>query len=141
MCTRLERLKHKMHGAKTLFLLFINAMLIPGGSFVLHRGLMALSEADKSAIGFQNLLSAGQENNKSPAESLSVLHDLLQALLSSSFPTAVADGISEQCKADSIQYVHSIFSNHSIWALQSKYCCYISLVHGYHVTMVFLRFS
>lgn len=50
----------------------------------------------------------------------SVLHNVFAALKSSSFPTAVATNISEKCLKDSQLYVHSLYVNSSLWALQSK---------------------
>ena len=48
------------------------------------------------------------------------IHDFLKLLKSSSFPTAVAKNISQQCTDDSVHYVHSYY-NLSLWALQSKW--------------------
>lgn len=49
-----------------------------------------------------------------------LLHNILVALKSSHFPTAVASNISQQCIEDSQYYVHSLYVNQSLWALQSK---------------------
>jgi hypothetical protein len=45
------------------------------------------------------------------------IHNLIVAIKSSSFPTAVAQNISQQCTDDSLFYVHSLYT--SLWALQS----------------------
>ncbi|KZS08085.1 putative Nose resistant to fluoxetine protein, partial [Daphnia magna] len=50
----------------------------------------------------------------------SVLHNVFAALKSSSFPTAVATNISEKCLKDSQLYVHSLYVNSSLWALQMQ---------------------
>ena len=49
------------------------------------------------------------------------LHNLLAALKSTNFPTAVGTNVSQQCKEDSQLYVHSLYGNLSLWALQSKF--------------------
>lgn len=53
-------------------------------------------------------------------DTASLIHDLVVALKSSSFPTAVASNVSKQCLEDSQNYVHSLYQNRSLWALQSK---------------------
>lgn len=67
--------------------------------------------------------SNAAENNRRPVVDAikRALHDIFQNLLSSGFPTAVANSsiVSQQCIDDSILYVHSVF-NFSMWALQSK---------------------
>jgi hypothetical protein len=47
------------------------------------------------------------------------LHDLVVNLVSTSYPTAVASNISQQCKNDSIEYVHNLYRR--AWAMQSKF--------------------
>lgn len=49
-----------------------------------------------------------------------LLHNFFATLKSSSFPTAVARNISQQCIDDSQSYVHNLYFNRSLWALQSK---------------------
>lgn len=49
-----------------------------------------------------------------------LFHNILAALKSSHFPTAVAKNISQQCIEDSQFYVHNLYVNRSLWALQSK---------------------
>lgn len=48
-------------------------------------------------------------------------HNLLVQLVSTSFPTAVASNISQQCQNDSIQYVHNLYRVNGSWARQSKF--------------------
>ena len=57
---------------------------------------------------------------RAQSEVFTALHNVLAALKSSSFPTAVAKNISQQCIDDSQTYVHHLFVNTSLWALQSK---------------------
>lgn len=47
-----------------------------------------------------------------------LLHDLVVRLASSSYPTAVASNISQQCQIDSLHYVHNLYRRS--WAMQSK---------------------
>ncbi len=47
------------------------------------------------------------------------LHNFVEKLISSSYPTAMASNISPQCKNDSIEYVHNLYRR--AWAMQSKY--------------------
>ena len=58
-------------------------------------------------------------NSVDTVAAIDVIHQLLKALKSSSFPTAVAKNISQQCIDDSVHYVHSYY-NLSLWALESK---------------------
>lgn len=46
------------------------------------------------------------------------LHKLVERLISTSYPTAVASNISRQCQNDSIEYVHNLYQR--TWAMQSK---------------------
>ncbi|XP_057365085.1 nose resistant to fluoxetine protein 6-like [Daphnia carinata] len=46
------------------------------------------------------------------------LHNLVVRLASSSYPTAVASNISQQCQVDSIHYVHNLYRRS--WAMQMK---------------------
>lgn len=50
----------------------------------------------------------------------SLIHNIFASLKSSSFPTAVAHNISQQCLEDSQLYVHNLYRNQSLWSLQSK---------------------
>ena len=50
----------------------------------------------------------------------SLLENIFIALKSSSFPTAVAHNITQQCLIDSQFYVRSLYTNLTLWALQSK---------------------
>lgn len=49
-----------------------------------------------------------------------LFHNILAALKSSHFPTAVAKNISQQCIEDSQFYVHNLYVNRSLWALQMQ---------------------
>jgi hypothetical protein len=60
-----------------------------------------------------------KRNSVDTVAAIDVIHQLLKALKSSSFPTAVAQNISQECIDDSVLYVHSYY-NLSLWALQSK---------------------
>jgi hypothetical protein len=53
-------------------------------------------------------------------DAMSVIANVFSALKSSSFPTAVAKNISQQCLEDSQFYVRNLYANQSLWALQSK---------------------
>ena len=46
------------------------------------------------------------------------LHQLVERLISTSYPTAGASNISRQCQNDSIEYVHNLYQR--TWAMQSK---------------------
>ena len=48
-----------------------------------------------------------------------LLHNLVEKLISSSYPTAVANNISQQCQNDSIEYVHNLYQRS--WAMRSKF--------------------
>nr|CAH0109554.1 unnamed protein product [Daphnia galeata] len=48
----------------------------------------------------------------------SLIHNIFASLKSSSFPTAVAHNISQQCLEDSQLYVHNLYRNQSLWSLQ-----------------------
>ena len=50
----------------------------------------------------------------------SLIHNIFASLKSSSFPTAVAHNISQQCLEDSQLYVHNLYRNQSLWSLESK---------------------
>jgi|688.fasta_scaffold645582_1 hypothetical protein len=53
-------------------------------------------------------------------DAMSAIQNIFLALKSSSFPTAVAKNISQQCLEDSRFYVRNLYANQSLWALQSK---------------------
>ncbi len=65
-----------------------------------------------------------EQLEQQPGESydfMSLLRQVFTALKSSSFPTAVANNISQQCLDDSQFYVNSLYTNQSRWAIQSKF--------------------
>lgn len=75
---------------------------------------------DRNWQPFENSVLEQLEQTGAVPNALSLLHNLLAALMSSSYPTAVAKNISQQCLLDSQEYVHSLYVNTSLWALQSK---------------------
>lgn len=83
-----------------------------------QRLLLPTTKEYYSFFEFEKLLEEDTEKRKN---SQALMADLIEALMSSSYPTAVATDIGEQCKADSIEYVENVFRNRSIWALQSKF--------------------
>lgn len=58
-----------------------------------------------------------------------LIHNVFAALKSSSFPTAVANNISQQCLEDSQYNVHNLYANQIQWALQSKLNIYDCTLH------------
>lgn len=92
-------------------------LLIPG-AFPQH--LLSSSKDYLSSLKLKNILASELAIRDDSDRLPSMAADLVEALMSSSFPTAVAEGISEKCKADSIEYVENFFRNRSTWALQSK---------------------
>lgn len=72
---------------------------------------------------WEKLKSNIQEQLEANGESFdltSLLERIFVALKSSSFPTAVAQNITQQCLEDSQFYVRSLYTNQTLWALQSK---------------------
>jgi hypothetical protein len=61
-----------------------------------------------------------QQQSGDSYDFMSLLRQVFTALKSSSFPTAVANNISQQCLEDSQFYVNSLYTNQSRWAIQSK---------------------
>lgn len=51
----------------------------------------------------------------------SALHDFVVKLFSTSFPTAVSSNVSEQCRMDSLSFVHGLYRFNDSWARQSNY--------------------
>ena len=77
---------------------------------------------------FKTTVAEQLEDNGAVYDALAQLHNILAALKSSAFPTAVAKNISQKCLEDSQEYVHSLYRNTSLWALQSKF---ISILSNY----------
>lgn len=77
-----------------------------------------LNDSSWSDVG--NLIQKQLRETELRADIGSLFHGLFAALKSSSFPTAVATNISQQCNDDSQAYVHDLYLNQSLWALRSK---------------------
>ena len=69
---------------------------------------------------WKNIINEQSEENGKFIHLLSLIKKIFVALESSSFPTAVAKNISQQCLEDSQFYVRNLYSNRTLWALQSK---------------------
>ncbi len=67
-----------------------------------------------------NVINEQLEENGKRFHLISLIKRIFIALESSSFPTAVAKNINQKCKEDSQLYVRSLYSNRTLWALQSK---------------------
>lgn len=75
---------------------------------------------DRSWQPFENAVVEQLVQTGAIHDAITELHNVLVALKSSAFPTAVAKNISQQCLEDSQKYVHSLYVNTSLWAIQSK---------------------
>ena len=108
-----------------LIILAINLFLVisVGCSSSPHFGLVnyqqfsTFSSSSSSILLSEIVKEWGLENKAISDIIVRFLHDLVVAIKSSSFPTAVAQNISQQCTDDSLLYVHSLYT--SLWALQS----------------------
>lgn len=94
----------------------------PSANFKQPRGVQ---QPDNTWNRFWNYIGKRAENDDKGLITDAIrkrLHNLLETLLSSGFPTAVANAsvVSSQCIEDSLLYVHSVY-NFSLWALQSKF--------------------
>jgi hypothetical protein len=67
-----------------------------------------------------NVINEQLEENGKRFHLISLIKRIFIALESSSFPTAVAKNINQKCKEDSQLYLRSLYSNRTLWALQSK---------------------
>lgn len=87
---------------------------------LMNQGLAISSDAGERLESFKNTILKKLKNTEAINDYDTLLHEVFVTLKSSSFPTAVATNISEKCLEDSQFYVHSLYVNRSLWALQSK---------------------
>ena len=88
--------------------------------FLVNGGFGQKLQHTQSSILFDQILGQQWKGEKALTDMIArFIHNLIVAIKSSSFPTAVAQNISEQCTNDSLLYVHSLYT--SLWALQSKH--------------------
>lgn len=106
---------------KYLWVLVSSLLLWVGGrSQQLLMNPISLMDEDQSWETLRKTIDEQLEESGSAFDFMALLHNVFAALKSSSFPTAVANNISQQCLEDSQLYVHSLYTNRSLWALQSK---------------------
>jgi hypothetical protein len=86
----------------------------------LNPALIISPESERSFEKWRNVISQQLQKTGATFDLTSTLHNIFAALKSSSFPTAVAKNISQQCLQDSQFYVHNLYANQSLWSLQSK---------------------
>lgn len=107
-----------MSHVRNVFILILLG-LVPSGIWAQqHRLPFPSNIKDSSFTKFKNVVTS-QVESKNERDLAQLVVSLLGILMSSSFPTAVAEGIGESCKANSIEYVDNI-RNFTLWALQSK---------------------
>lgn len=101
-------------------LLFLVVPLGVESHQLMNQGLVISPDVDEvlEIFGYPILKELG--NTEKIDDFATSLHDVFVALKSSSFPTAVATNISQKCLEDSQFYVHSLYTNRSLWALQSE---------------------
>lgn len=97
-------------------------LLLAGGQsqLLMHPELKIAQSSERN---WEKLVNHSQEQVKDTGENIdfiSLLRQIVYALKSSSFPTAVAHNISQQCLEDSQFYVRNLYANQTLWALQSK---------------------
>ncbi|XP_046461507.1 nose resistant to fluoxetine protein 6-like [Daphnia pulex] len=86
----------------------------------INPALIISPESERSFEKWRNIISQQLQESGSTFDLTSTLHNVFAALKSSSFPTAVAKNISQQCLQDSQYYVHNLYANQSLWALQMQ---------------------
>jgi hypothetical protein len=86
----------------------------------INPALIISPESERSFEKWRNVISQQLQKTGATFDLTSTLHNIFAALKSSSFPTAVAKNISQQCLQDSQFYVHNLYANQSLWSLQSK---------------------
>lgn len=79
----------------------------------------SMGAGEESLETLREAITKKLEETGTSYDASSIIHNVLAALKSSSFPTAVANNISQRCLEDSQYYVHSLYANRSLWALQS----------------------
>lgn len=101
-------------------LLFLVVPLGVESHQLMNQGLVISPDVDEvlEIFGYPILKELG--NTEKIDDFAILLHDVFVALKSSSFPTAVATNISQKCLEDSQFYVHSLYTNRSLWALQMQ---------------------
>jgi hypothetical protein len=107
---------------------FLLLWVVEGRSQHLTNPFTSLTDEDRSWEMWRRTIDEQLEESGSAFDLTSLLHNVFTALKSSSFPTAVASNISQQCLQDSQLYVHSLYTNRSLWALQSKKTIIIFLI-------------
>jgi hypothetical protein len=86
----------------------------------LNPALIISPESERSFEKWKNVFNQHLQKTGATFDLTSTLHNIFAALKSSSFPTAAAKNISQQCSQDSQFYVHNLYANQSLWSLQSK---------------------
>jgi hypothetical protein len=86
----------------------------------INPALIISPESERSFEKWRNVISQQLQKTGATFDLTSTLHNIFAALKSSSFPTAAAKNISQQCSQDSQFYVHNLYANQSLWSLQSK---------------------
>jgi hypothetical protein len=86
----------------------------------INPALIISPESERSFDKWRNVINQQLQETGATFDLTSTLHNIFAALKSSSFPTAVAKNISQQCLQDSQFYVHNLYANQSLWSLQSK---------------------
>ncbi len=86
----------------------------------INPALIISPESERSFEKWRNVINQQLQETGATFDLTSTLHNVFAALKSSSFPTAVAKNISQQCLQDSQIYVHNLYANQSLWSLQSK---------------------
>jgi hypothetical protein len=86
----------------------------------INPALIISPESERSFEKWRNVINQQLQETGATFDLTSTLHNIFAALKSSSFPTAVAKNISQQCLQDSQFYVHNLYANQSLWSLQSK---------------------
>ena len=116
MCVKIRRVNMKMKGIFNCLwaVLFLSVALLVNGSC--NQQL----NHTQSSILLDQILEQQWNGERALTNIIArYIHNLIVAIKSSSFPTAVAQNISQQCTNDSLLYVHSLYT--SLWALQSKH--------------------
>ncbi|XP_032794832.2 nose resistant to fluoxetine protein 6 [Daphnia magna] len=80
----------------------------------------SMGAGEESLETLREAITKKLEETGTSYDASSIIHNVLAALKSSSFPTAVANNISQRCLEDSQYYVHSLYANRSLWALQMQ---------------------
>ena len=84
------------------------------------RSIISPDSERQTFAKWKNIINEQLEEEGKFIHLFSHIKQIIVALESSSFPTAVAKHISPQCLEDSQLYVRNLYGNKSLWALQSK---------------------